>query len=264
MALLSRGRRLATVTGVTGDAPRPWRSLSLGFRLCPAHCPPSPRCGGVNPVASSHGAWSYAAAAAAGVDGPNLSTNGTPSWAHPAPAFPLAPAPAVVGAGAPAPPLKSDDDRIFRATDYGAVDDGETNSTAAFSACLAALVSAGGGKMVLPHTKLGIYRGNIVIPPSNAYISIEITGDVRPMPLVGSVGKYCLCGINSTSCPRPRYRPRGSSRAKINEPRELDRNRGQSADSLIPLALTARGSCRRAAMRRCACGTLRRARASSR
>ena len=124
----------------------------------------------------------------------------SPPMAHPAPASPLAPAPAVVGAGAPVRPLKSDDDRIFRATDYGAVDDGETNSTAAFSACLAALVSAGGGKMVLPHTKLGIYRGNIVIPPSNAYISIEITGDVRPMPLVGSVGKYCLCGINSTSC----------------------------------------------------------------
>lgn len=119
----------------------------------------------------------------------------SPPMAHPA-----APAPVAVGAGAPARPLKSDDDRIFRATDYGAVDDGETNSTAAFSACLAALVAAGGGKMVLPHTKLGIYRGNIVIPPSNAYISVEITGDVRPMPLVGSVGKYCLCGINASSC----------------------------------------------------------------
>ena len=36
---------------------------------------------------------------------------------------------------------------IFNAADFGAVDDDNTNNTAAFSACLDALVAAGGGRM---------------------------------------------------------------------------------------------------------------------
>ena len=83
--------------------------------------------------------------------------------------------------------------RIFNAADFGAVDDDSTNNTAAFSACLDALVAAGGGRMVLPRTKLGIYRGNIIIPPVDAWATVEIVGNLQPPPIVGTVGKETFC-----------------------------------------------------------------------
>eukprot|EP01043_Picozoa_sp_COSAG02_P052468 COSAG02_NODE_5658_length_4148_cov_2.339837_3_plen_413_part_01 len=83
--------------------------------------------------------------------------------------------------------------RVFSATDFGAVDDDSTNNTAAFSACLDALVAAGGGKMVLPRTKLGIYRGNIIIPPVREWSTVEIVGGVAPTPVFGTVGKSTFC-----------------------------------------------------------------------
>ncbi len=102
----------------------------------------------------------------------------------------------------PACRLKSDDmaahiaangGRIFNAADFGAVDDDSTNNTAAFSACLDALVAAGGGRMVLPRTKLGIYRGNIIIPPVDEWATVEIAGSLQPPPIVGTVGKETFC-----------------------------------------------------------------------
>ena len=83
--------------------------------------------------------------------------------------------------------------RIFSAADFGAVDDDSTNNTAAFSACLDALVAAGGGRMVLPRTKLGIYRGNIIIPPVHEWATVEIVGNLQPPPIVGTVGKETFC-----------------------------------------------------------------------
>ena len=86
---------------------------------------------------------------------------------------------------APACPLKSDDSGVFNAAEFGAVDDGITNNTAAFSACLEALIAAGGGKMVLPRSRLGIYRGNIVIPPMQIWTTVEIVGGgAQPTPVI--------------------------------------------------------------------------------
>ena len=81
---------------------------------------------------------------------------------------------------------KTDD---FNVAHFGAVDDGQHCNTEAFSACLDALVAAGGGRMVLPRSRLGIYRGNIVVPPIDDWMTVEIVGDVSPTPIVGTVGK---------------------------------------------------------------------------
>ena len=63
------------------------------------------------------------------------------------------------------------------------MDDDSTNNTAAFSACLDALIAAGGGRMVLPVSRLGIYRGKIIIPsvgpatrPATSWATVEIEG----------------------------------------------------------------------------------------
>ena len=96
--------------------------------------------------------------------------------------------------------LKSDDAEsanTFFAPDYGAADDDSTNNTDAFSRCLHALVTAGGGKMVLPRTQLGIYQGNIVIPPVKVWTTVEIVGGVQPAPIVGTVGSSKQC----SNCP---------------------------------------------------------------
>ena len=83
---------------------------------------------------------------------------------------------------ASAPGRSSD---VFNAAEFGAVDDGITNNTAAFSACLEALVAAGGGKMVLPRSRLGIYRGNIIIPPMQIWTTVEIVGGgAQPTPVI--------------------------------------------------------------------------------
>ena len=101
-------------------------------------------------------------------------------------------------------PLKSDDDahsgtsiddRVFNAADFGAIDDGVTNNTDAFTACLDALIAAGGGTMLLPRSQVGIYRGNIIIhdPGTPNLWTIEIVGGVEPTPVYGTVGKQTFC-----------------------------------------------------------------------
>jgi hypothetical protein len=92
------------------------------------------------------------------------------------------------------------DDRIVSAADYGAVDDGITDSTKAFSAALAALIAAGGGRLLLPRSRLGVYRGNILIPyvggvpwPHGTITTVEIFGGVSPAPVFGTVGNLSLC-----------------------------------------------------------------------
>lgn len=77
----------------------------------------------------------------------------------------------------------------FNATDYGAAGDDRTDNTAAFSACLDAVIAAGGGKMFLPD---GVYRGRIVIPPVGgpSWITIEIVGESEPPPVWGTIGNF--------------------------------------------------------------------------
>eukprot|EP01052_Picozoa_sp_SAG31_P046163 SAG31_NODE_8716_length_1400_cov_1.278248_2_plen_154_part_00 len=82
---------------------------------------------------------------------------------------------------------------LFNAADYGAVDDGQTDNTPAFARCMHDLVAAGGGRMFLPRSNLGIYRGSIVVPPSPAWITVEISGAVQPTPVFGTVGRARFC-----------------------------------------------------------------------
>ena len=83
--------------------------------------------------------------------------------------------------------------REFNALNYGAVGDDKTDNTEAFSACLKAVVAAGGGKMVLPD---GVYRGQITIPPVSrplpSWITIEIIGESEPAKVWGTVGAFPL------------------------------------------------------------------------
>ncbi len=83
--------------------------------------------------------------------------------------------------------------RVFNVLKYGAVGDDKTDNTAAFSACLKALIEAGGGKMVLPD---GLYRGRIVIPavskPLPSWITVEIAGESEPTPVFGTIGNFPL------------------------------------------------------------------------
>lgn len=77
----------------------------------------------------------------------------------------------------------------FNVTDYGAVGDDSTDNTAAFTACLNAIVAAGGGQMHLPD---GVYRGRIVIPPRGgpSWVTIEIVGESEPPPVWGTIGNF--------------------------------------------------------------------------
>ena len=83
--------------------------------------------------------------------------------------------------------------RVFNVLKYGAVGDDKTDNTEAFSACLKAVVAAGGGKMVLPD---GVYRGRITIPPVSrpipSWITVEIVGESKPTPVFGTVGSFPL------------------------------------------------------------------------
>ena len=83
--------------------------------------------------------------------------------------------------------------RVFNVLDYGAVGDDKTENTEAFSACLKAVIEAGGGKMYLPD---GVYRGRITIPPvSNpilSWITVEIVGASEPTPVFGTIGSFSL------------------------------------------------------------------------
>ena len=76
--------------------------------------------------------------------------------------------------------------RVFNVLEYGAVGDNSTENTAAFTACMAALIAAGGGVFYMP---AGVYIGRILIPPVNFpnWISIEIMGEGRPVPISGTV-----------------------------------------------------------------------------
>jgi len=89
----------------------------------------------------------------------------------------------------------SSDSRVFSAADYGALDDGVTDNTAPFSAALKALLAAGGGRLLLPRSSVGVYRGNILIPPvaQSTILTVEIAGDVSPAPVFGTVGNISLC-----------------------------------------------------------------------
>ena len=82
---------------------------------------------------------------------------------------------------------------VFNVTNYGAVGNDSTDNTAAFTACLNAIIAAGGGQMYLPD---GIYRGRIAIPPvansSSSQIAIEIVGESEPPPVFGTIGNFPL------------------------------------------------------------------------
>ena len=77
----------------------------------------------------------------------------------------------------------------FNAVDYGAVGDDSTDNTEAFSACLEAVIKAGGGRMFLPD---GIYRGRIIIPGTQHWITVEIEGESTPTPVFGTIGSFPL------------------------------------------------------------------------
>lgn len=83
--------------------------------------------------------------------------------------------------------------RTFDALRFGAVGDDKTDNTEAFSACLKALVEAGGGRMYLPD---GVYRGSLLIPavskPIPSWITVEIVGESEPTPVFGTIGSFPL------------------------------------------------------------------------
>jgi len=82
---------------------------------------------------------------------------------------------------------------VFNALHFGAVGDDHTDNTAAFSACLKAMIEAGGGRMVLP---AGVYRGRIAIPavsrPPPSWMTLEIVGERAPTPIFGTIGAFQL------------------------------------------------------------------------
>ncbi|MDA3797943.1 MAG: glycosyl hydrolase family 28-related protein [Kiritimatiellae bacterium] len=80
--------------------------------------------------------------------------------------------------------------RLFNVLDYGAVGDGETDNTKAFSACLESIIKVGGGQMHLPS---GVYKGRILIPSQvSSWLVIEITGEGQPVPAFGTIGSLSL------------------------------------------------------------------------
>ena len=90
-------------------------------------------------------------------------------------------------------PSRTAKSQIFNVLDFGAVADDATDNTAAFSACLEALIAAGGGQIFLPR---GVYRGRILIPPVgktlSSWITIEIVGEGEPTPVFGTIGTFPL------------------------------------------------------------------------
>ena len=86
--------------------------------------------------------------------------------------------------------------RVFNVRDYGAVGDDKTDNTVAFSACLKAVIEAGGGRMYLP---AGVYRGQINIPAITRanWIALEIVGESQPPPIWGTIGTFTLLNNNT-------------------------------------------------------------------
>lgn len=79
--------------------------------------------------------------------------------------------------------------RVFNVLNYGAVADDKTDNTDAFSACVKAVIAAGGGRMYLPD---GVYRGRIIIPGTRQWITVEIVGESEPTPVFGTIGSFPL------------------------------------------------------------------------
>ena len=83
--------------------------------------------------------------------------------------------------------------RVFNVVNYGAVGDDKTDNTGALSACIKAVIAAGGGRMYLP---VGVYRGGILIPavskPIPSWITVEIVGETEPTPVFGTIGSFPL------------------------------------------------------------------------
>lgn len=77
--------------------------------------------------------------------------------------------------------------RVLHAKDYGAIGDDKTDNTAAFSACIDALIQAGGGRMLISD---GVYRGRIMIPGTKQWITIEVVGESEPTPVFGTIGSF--------------------------------------------------------------------------
>jgi hypothetical protein len=84
---------------------------------------------------------------------------------------------------------KTSNARTFNVLDYGAKGDDKTDNTEAFSACLKAVIEAGGGRMFIPD---GIYRGRIMIPGTKAWITVEIIGESEPTPVFGTIGAFAF------------------------------------------------------------------------
>jgi hypothetical protein len=86
--------------------------------------------------------------------------------------------------------------KVFDVLRYGAMGDGKMDNTTAFSACLKAVIDAGGGRMYVP---AGVYCGRIIIPAveSPVLIALEITGESQPAPLFGTVGECKLLNNNT-------------------------------------------------------------------
>ena len=77
--------------------------------------------------------------------------------------------------------------QVFDVLGYGAVGDDKTDNTEAFSACLKAVIEAGGGRMFIPD---GIYRGRIIIPGTKEWTTVEIVGESEPTPVLGTIGSF--------------------------------------------------------------------------
>jgi len=91
--------------------------------------------------------------------------------------------------------------RTFNVVEYGAAGDGKTDDTQAFSACLEAVIEAGGGRMYLP---AGVYLGRIVIPAAGRdnWVPLEIAGESQPVMLFGTVGRTEMPNNNAiVKCP---------------------------------------------------------------
>jgi len=77
--------------------------------------------------------------------------------------------------------------RTFNVLDYGVMGDDKTDNTEAFSACMKAVIEAGGGRMYIPD---GVYRGRIIIPGTKKWITVEIVGESEPTPIFGTIGSF--------------------------------------------------------------------------
>jgi hypothetical protein len=76
--------------------------------------------------------------------------------------------------------------KVFNVLDFGAKPDDSTDNTAAFAACMAAVVNVSGGQMYIPG---GVYRGRITVPLiTDIWTTVEIVGDGEPTPVFGTVG----------------------------------------------------------------------------